>query len=129
MKAYCLDLRERVLRGVDSGRYRYSQAEVGRRNEVSKSFVEKLVHQRKVTGSIAPKEYTPGPPRVLAPYQAWIRAAVAAQPDITLLELCDQLDEEQGIRAHPSMMWREVVRLDLPLKKSRSMTANGTRRG
>ena len=127
MKAYSLDLRERVLNAVDSGLY--SQAEVGEQFEVSLSFVEKLLHQREVTGSIAPKAYTPGRKRVLEPYQAWIRAAVDEQPDITLEELCDQLDEEHDIRAHPSMMGRELVRLVLPLKKSRSMTVSGTRRG
>src|SRR5690348_13205822 len=41
--------------------------------------------------------FTPGPPRVLEPYQAWIRAAVAEQPDITLAELCDQLDDAHGV--------------------------------
>jgi transposase len=127
MKAYSLDLRERVLSAVDSGRY--SQSQVGQRYDVSLSFVEKLVHQREVTGSIAPKAYTPGPQRVLEPYQAWIRAAVREQPDITLAELCDQLDEAHAVRVHPCMMWRELVRLELPLKKSRSMTASGIRRG
>jgi transposase len=127
MKAYSIDLRERILDAVDSGRY--SQAEVAERFEVSLSFVEQLLRRRRVTGSIAPTVYTPGPKRVLEPYRAWIRAAVAARPDSTLAELCDRLGEEHAVRAHPSMMWRELARLRLPLKKSRSTTASGTRRG
>lgn len=126
MKAYSLDLRERILHAVDSGLL--SQAEVAEQYEVSLSFVEKLLHLRRVTGTIAPKAYTPGPPRVLAPYHAWIRAAIEKQPDITLQELCDQLHTECGVRAAASMMWREVARLRLPVKKSRSTTVSGTRR-
>ncbi len=127
MKAYSVDLRERVINAVESGLY--SQREVSEQYQVSLSFVEKLRHQLHVTGDITPKLYTPGPKRVLETYEAWIRAAIDEQPDSTLEELCDQLEEERGVRVHPSMMWRELERLKLPLKKSRSTTARGTRHG
>src|SRR5712692_9338138 len=114
MKALSMDLRTRVVNAVESGLY--SQAEVSEEYQVSLSFVEKLWHQQQVGGDITPKLYTPGPKRVLEPYGTWIRAAVDEQPDITLEELCDQLEEERGISVHPSMMWRELARLQLPLK-------------
>jgi transposase len=126
MKAYSMDLRERIIGALESGRY--SQAAVGERYEVSLSFVEKLWHRHRTERAIAPKAYTPGPKRVLAPHGAWIRAALAEQPDITLAELCEQLEAERQVRVHPSMMWRELERLRLPLKKSRSTIVNGTRR-
>ena len=122
-----MDLRERVIHAVESGQY--SQAAVSQQYQVSLSFVEKLWHQQRTTGDITPKPYTPGPRRVLESYGTWIRAAVDEQPDITLEELCDQLEEEHGICARPNMMWRELIRLQLPLKKSRSTTASGTRHG
>ena len=125
MKAFSVDLRQRVINAVESGRY--SQTEVSAQFQVSLSFVEKLWHQRQVTGDITPKLYTPGRKRVLEPYGAWIRAAVDEQPDITLEALCDQLAEERGVCVYPSMMWRELALLKLPLKKSRSTTARGTR--
>lgn len=120
-----MDLRERVINAVESGLY--SQAEVSEQFQVSLSFVEKLWHQWQFTRDIRPKPYTPGRKRMLEPYAAWIRAAVAKQPDITLQELCDQLEKDHGVRVYLSMMWRELARLKLPLKKSRSTTAKGTR--
>src|SRR5712692_2642065 len=99
MKAYSVDLRARVINAVECGQY--SQAEVSEQFQVSVSFVEKLLHQRQVTGGITPKLYTPGPKRVLEPFRAWIRAAVDEQPDSTLEELCDQLEEERGVTVHP----------------------------
>jgi transposase len=120
-------LRQRVIDAVASGEY--SQLEVSELFQVSLSFVEKLWHLHQAGKSIAPKPYTPGPQRVLAPYGAWIRSAVKGQPDITLEELCEQFEAERDLHVHPSMMWRELEGLRLPLKKSRSMTASGTRRG
>jgi transposase len=127
MIAFSMDLRERIVDAVESGVY--SQAGVSELYHVSLSFVEKLWRLHRTGGDIAPKLYTPGPKRVLEPYGAWIRAVIAAQPDLTLEELCEQFEEERGLRVHPSMMWRELERLKLPLKKSRSTTASGTRRG
>jgi transposase len=127
MKAFSMDLRERIISAVESGQY--SQAEVSEQYQVSLSFVEKLLHRWQATGDIIPKLYTPGRKRVLAAYGTWIRAAVDEQPDITLAELCDQMEEEHGISVRSSMMWRELEQLELPLKKSRSTTARGTRHG
>jgi transposase len=65
----------------------------------------------------------------LAPAEKAIRAAVKAQADATLTELRETIAQATGIVASPSMLSRELVRLNLPLKKSRFMRASGTRRG
>jgi transposase len=65
----------------------------------------------------------------LASAEAVIRAAVKAQSDATLQELCERVEKETEIKSNSSMMYRELVRLKLPRKKSRSMPANGTHRG
>jgi transposase len=65
----------------------------------------------------------------LASAEAVIRAAVKAQSDATLRELCERVEKETEIKSNSSMMYRELVRLKLPRKKSRSMPANGTHRG
>ncbi len=67
--------------------------------------------------------------RTLAAAEAVIRAAVKAQPDATLPELCERVEQKMKIKSDPSMMCRELARLKLPLKKSRFMPANVTRRG
>ena len=68
------------------------------------------------------------PKRKLEPYDAWLRAEVQRQPDATLAELCERLAKAQGVEAHPSLMWRELQLLELPLKKSRCTTASVTHR-
>ena len=126
MRPYSMDLRERILDAVLSGVS--TQAEVAEQYAVSLSFVEKLVKHWRRDESIGFKIYTPGPPRVLAPYLDWIRQRIRQQPDVTLQELCTQLAEADGPPVSPSLMCREVQRLKLTFKKSRSMTVSATRR-
>ena len=67
--------------------------------------------------------------RKLGAAEKAIRAAVKAQPDATLQELCERLEHETHISSSTSMMYRELQRLKLPRKKSRSTPLSGTRRG
>jgi transposase len=78
------------------------------------------------TGSCAPRPHAGGRPRALAGSEAALRAAVADQPDATLAELCERV---AAAGAGPSAMSRELRRLRLPRKKSRSTTRSATRRG
>ena len=126
MKAYSIDLRERVTLSVESGECNIPAA--ARRYKVSEPTIERWVARKRRTGRCAPLPYAGGPPRKLASAAAAIRAAVKAQPDATLQELCEYVEKETKIKSNSSMMYRELVRLKLPRKKSRSMPANGTRR-
>ena len=65
---------------------------------------------------------------MLAAAEGVIRAAVTAQPDATLQELCDRVATTCNIKSDASMMCRELARLNLPLKKRRSMPVSGIRR-
>jgi len=127
MKAYSTDLRERVIESVESGECNIPQA--ARRYKVSEASIERWLAQHRKTGTCAPLPHAGGIPRKLATAEAAIRAAVKAQPDATLQELCERVEQETRINSDPSMMYRELVRLQLPLKKSRFMPASGTRRG
>ena len=115
MKAYSIDLRQRIVLAVESGEA--SQAEVAAQYAVSLSFVERLLRRWRTTQSLAPLHGKPGPKRKLEPYAAWLRAEVHRQPDATLAELCERVAQAHGLQAHPSLMWRELQQLDLPLKK------------
>lgn len=126
MKAYSTDLRERVIASVESGESNIPEA--ARRYRVSEPSIERWLAQYRKTGSCAPLPHAGGPARKLATAEAAIRAAVKAQPDVTLQELCEAVEKETKIKSAPSMMQRELVRLKLPRKKSRSMPASGTRR-
>lgn len=127
MKAYSLDLRERAVQCVESGECNVPQA--ARRFQVSQPSLERWLRRWRETGSCAARPHAGGPVRKLAAAERAIRAAVKAQPDVTLDELCEQVEQKTHIHANESMMWREVQRLHLPRKKSRSTPPSGTRRG
>jgi len=127
MKAYSVDLRERVVASVESGECNIPAA--ARRYKVSEPSIERWLARKRSSGTCAPLPYAGGPTRKLASAEAVIRAAVKAQPDATLQELCERVEKKTKIKSNSSMMYRELVRLQLPRKKSRSMPANGTRRG
>jgi transposase len=61
MKAYSLDLRERVIALVDGGEH--SQGAVAKLLEVSRRFVAKLLAQRREVGHFAPLGHGGGGPR------------------------------------------------------------------
>ena len=126
MRAYSIDLRERVVSGIESGECNIPEA--ARRYQVSEPSIERWLAQKRTTGTCAPLPHTGGPARKLVTAEAALRAAVKAQPDATLQELCERVEKETKIKSNSSMMYRELVRLKLPRKKSRSMPASGTRR-
>ncbi|SRR6266508_1348064 len=126
MQAYSIDLRERVVSSIESGECNIPGA--ARRYKVSEPTIERWLARKRSTGNCAPLPQAGGVPRKLASAEAVIRAAVKAQPDASLQELCEYVEKETKIKSDPSMMCRELARLKLPRKKSRSMPASGTRR-
>ena len=127
MRAYSVDLRERVVASVESGECNIPAA--ARRFKVSEPTIERWLARKRRLGNVAPLAHAGGPSRKLAAAEAVIRAAVKAQPDATLQELCERVEKETGITSDRSMMCRELARLKLPRKKSRSMPASETHRG
>ena len=115
------------MASVESGECNIPQA--ARRYNISEPSIERWLARQRKTGNCAPLPHAGGPARKLATAAGAIRAAVKAQPDATLQELCERVEKETKIKSDPSMMYRELVRLKLPRKKSRSMPASGTRRG
>ena len=126
MQAYSIDLRERVISSVESGECNIPAA--ARRYKVSEPSMERWLARQRAAGTCAPLPHAGGPARKLAAAEREIRAAVKAQPDATRQELCELVEKETKIPSDPSMMCRELARLKLPRKKSRSMPAHGTRR-
>lgn len=116
-----------MVASVESGECNIPAA--ARRYKVSEPSIERWLARKRSSGTCAPLPYAGGPTRKLASAEAVIRAAVKAQPDATLQELCERVEKKTKIKSNSSMMYRELVRLQLPRKKSRSMPANGTRRG
>ena len=115
MKAYSLDLRERVIAALEEGEL--TQPEIAETYDISLRTVETWAHQWRATQSLAPKPHRSGPPRTLQPCGAVIRRALADQPDLTLAELCEHVAAQTHVRGNTSMMCRELQHLKLPRKK------------
>jgi transposase len=124
---YSQDLRERVMAAVRAKKQSLDQ--IAETFGVSPATVDNWAKRWRETGNVAALPWAAGAKRSLRDCEPAIRAEVAKQPDATLEELCARVEAATGVRASASMMCRELQRLDLPRKKSRSTTASATRRG
>jgi transposase len=119
MAAYSLDLRQKILHAYE--RRLGSQRALAYLFGVSVAFVEKVLRQQRLTGTIAPKPHAGGPqPRVNEALHGLLRQLVRDDPDLTLHELCTRIATETGVRVSVPTMCRVLQRLGLPRKKSRS---------
>lgn len=117
MKPISNDLRRRIIQAIQANEE--SQPEIAERFSVALSTLEKLWHRFRTTGSYEPKPQAGGRGRVLEAEEEFIRAEVAAQPDITLAELTTKVIERNNQAAAVSLMTmsNELQRLGLPRKK------------
>jgi transposase len=111
MRAYSIDLRERVLADIDAG---MGSEGVARKYRVSSRWVYKLRQQRSTTGDIAPRRGKSGPKPKLAAHTEKLMQLVAEQPDATLSELRERL----GVAVSLATVWTALKALGLTLKKS-----------
>ena len=109
MRAYSIDLRERVLADCDAGQ---SNDEVARKYRVSAAWIRRLKQRRRETGSIEPRVRRKAPSR-LAAYAEQLRSLVAERPDATLEELRQAL----GVKTSVPSLCRALQSLRLTVKK------------
>ena len=110
MRAYSMDLRERVLRDSDAG---INAATVAVTYHVSASWVRRLKQRRRETGEVAPRPQRYGRHPVLAPQLHTLAALIQEQPDRTLAELQVALATSASL----TTIWRAVKQLGFTLKK------------
>ena len=128
MKAYSLDLRERVaVACAQPGR---TVLRVAAQFSVSVSFVEKLLHRQRTTGSVAALPARSGPaPDLDGRDRQELRACLCQEPDATLAELCTWLAAIGGPAVSPSTLWRAVQALGWRRKKRAYTPPNATSGG
>jgi transposase len=115
MRAYSLDLRERILAALDAGQ---PVAVVAERFAVSGRTVRRYRQHRQHRGTLRART-SPGRPRLIGPAQeAALAAQVAAHPDATLAEHCRRWQAQTGQRLSTAAMCRSLQRLQLTVKKS-----------
>ena len=110
---YSVDLRSRILADYDAG---VGPSELARRYRVARSWVYKLLEQRRELGHIEPLKGEVGRKPKLKDQRERLREIVAQFPDATLAELRQKLPLSVGI----STLWRALAELKLTLKKSHS---------
>jgi transposase len=116
MKAYSNDLRRRIIDRVQENEE--PQPEIAEHFSVSLSFVEKLWHRFRATGKYEAQPHGGGRARSLKNDEKLIRAAIAAQPDLTLAELVNKVaGETNKPQVSLATMSVELQRLSLPRKK------------
>lgn len=117
MKAYSLDLRQKIVEAYAEGNI--SQRQLAVQFRVALSFIEKLLKQQRETGSIAPKVRTEQTPTKLTREQLTIlKQIVEANNDATLDELRYQLEQQTGVLIGRSTVDRMLKKLNLTVKKN-----------
>jgi transposase len=123
MKAYSMDLRERVVAACDRGEG--TREQIAKRFQVGLAWVYRLLQRRRETGSIEPEPHGGGQkPAFDPPAAERLRQAVADRPDATL----EELREAVGVACGTSAVHRALEELGLPRKKSRSGPPSKTTR-
>jgi transposase len=126
MRAYSIDLRERVVTACDARDG--TREQIAARFSVSVSWIRKLIRRRRQTGSIAPKPRGGGrAPAFDAEAGRRLREAVRADDDATLEELA----RAAGVSCCASAVHRALQRLGITLKKTtaRQVARNPPSRG
>ena len=125
MRPYSQDLRDRIIQALEAGNA--SQPAIAERFCVSLSFVEKLWQRFRRSGSSAAQPHAGGRRRALTEHTTLLRREVEHQPDATLEELRERIVAAQGPQVSTATICRELQRLKLPVKKSRSTPRSATR--
>jgi transposase len=116
MKAYSLDLRQKVLAAALRGDRTIS--EVAALFGVGTSFVNKMLDLHRSGSDLAPRPHGGGyPPRLLLRHEKLLRSRVRQHRDATLEELRAHLAEQDGLEISVSTVSRALIRLDLGRKK------------
>ena len=109
MKAYSVDLRERVLLAVDAGT---PHAEIVRVLRVSLATIGRYVRLRREGSLLAGKRHPGMRPRIGEPERAALAAQLAAVgTDASLAEHCARWHVEQGVRVSVPTMGRALARV------------------
>src|SRR3712207_2563941 len=122
MRAYSMDLRERIVAAVDRG---MTQEQAAATFGVSVNTVARYLARRRTTGSLAPTTYRHGPvPEKKQRLQAWLPARLAVAADATLAEHAAAFTAEEGVVVSTATMSRAIITLPAD-DPSQAVTARG----
>ena len=109
------DLRERVVAHVQAG---HSCHEAAARFGTSVSFAVNLMRRWRETGRVDPRPRGGFRHGKVAAHREFILARVAAQDDITMPELAQELSLAKGVKVDPSTLSKFLIACGLSFKKN-----------
>jgi transposase len=116
MKAYSLDLRQKVLAAALRGDR--TIREVADSFGVGTTFVDKVLALHRAGEDLAPRPRGGGyPARLLPRHERLLRSEARRREDATLEELRARLEEQAGLSVSASAVSRALIRLGLGRKK------------
>ncbi|NJM72878.1 MAG: transposase [Scytonema sp. RU_4_4] len=121
MKAYSIDLREKIVKAYSQGET--SVRKVASRFGVAKSFVQKLLSMNKTQGHVKPRQQGGAMKGELDGYEAQLATMIEQYPDATLLEYCEYWGTTHNHWVSTSTMCRALQKQKLTLKKRRYAAA------
>ncbi len=123
MKAYSLDLRERVVAAYEAGQMTIK--EVAERFSVGETFVKKMLRQKRQQGAVQPPAHGGGKPRALnEPHLKALRQWLKAEPDLTLQELTEKMWSRKRKRVSRATLGKVLAEEKLTRKKKQSRRQN-----
>lgn len=125
MRAYSLDLRQRIVGAMEEGG---SRAAVARQFQVAVRTVDRYVRRARETGDLAPRPLPGRPRRLSAADEVVLVQLLGEHPDATLPEYCQHLAAATGTLVSPATMSRTIARLGWTRKKGRWQLGNAMRR-
>jgi transposase len=124
-KPYSTDLREKVLAAMDQNGWTHK--EVAEFFGIGEASVDRWSSLRLHTGGVAPRPHGGGqPPKVLAEHDAVLARLLKEKNDRTLAELRRELAAQTGLTVADGAICRALKRLNLTLKKRRSLRRSAT---
>lgn len=109
MNPYSVDLRQRIVAAVTSG---MSRSEVVRTFQVSAATVRRYLKQQRETGDLEPRAHTGGRQAHIGPEQyPALQEVIAAAPDATLAETCQQWQQLTGVLVSQATMSRVLAQI------------------
>jgi putative transposase len=113
MRAYSLDLRQRVMKAHDEGKWTVGQ--IAERFKVGEWWVHKLKRQQKAGGGLGPRKGKVGQPRRFGPEQInRLTLYVDKHPDATL----ERIHEKLGVNCTLVTIHHTLRRLGYRYKKN-----------
>jgi|SRR5215213_2318335 len=123
MKAYSLDLRQKVIETYEAGGI--TQRELAARFRVSLYFVVMLLKRWRVEQTFLPKRRGANmKPRLTPEIMQFLEQQLAHQCDLTLAELVETVERKYQVQVSTKTMSRMLVRERLRRKKNVFMPQN-----